>query len=203
MWVNLCRAILDDSWLVIMSALFFGIAATGLQLVLAPFRDKYPYVILPDMRISGYTPTQLNAFYDLLGPQDCDMYVDAANWDMFPFIPSYTIVISAALLQTAIWNGRDPRAAYMGLVMGLADLMETAIQRQGCVLVLQTSDVVRERLPAWAIEVASAALQVKWILASLSMGSIVAGTIRALHIGRISLPFFNKKDKASTDLKTE
>jgi hypothetical protein len=203
MWVDLCRAVIDDSWLVILSALFFGIAASGLQLVLAPFRDKYPYVILPDMRISGYTPTQLNAFYDMLGPEDCDMYVDTCNWDMFTFIPSYAIAISAALLQTAIWNGRDPRAAYMGLVMGLADLIETAIQRQGCVLVLRTSDVVRERLPEWAIEVASAALQVKWILASLSMGSIVAGTIRALHIGRIKLPFFQKKEEAPTDLKTE
>jgi hypothetical protein len=203
MWVSLCRAVLDDSYLVILAALFLGIAATGLQLVLAPFRDKYPYVILPDMRISGYTPTQLNAFYDMLGPEDCDMYVDTCNWDMFPFIPSYAIVISAGLLQTAIWNGRDPRAAYMGLVMGLADLIETAIQRQGCVLVVQTSNVVRERLPEWAIEVSSAALQVKWILVSLSMGSIVAGTIRAVHIGRISLPFFPKKDKASTDLKTE
>jgi hypothetical protein len=194
MWVNLCRTILDDAWLVNLTALFFVIAVTGLQVVLAPYRDKYPDVTLPDMRPWGYTPAQLNAYYDLLGPKGCEMYIDFGNWDMFPLIPAYAIATSVVLLQIAIWNGRDPRvAAYMGLVMGVADWLETSIQRQGCVLVLQTSNVVRERLPEWAIAVASAALQVKWILGSLSLGSIVAGTIRAVLMRRIQLlPFFQK-----------
>jgi hypothetical protein len=200
MWVNLCRTILDDAWLVTLASLFFGIAVTGLQLVLDPYRDTYPDVILPDMRPWGYTPTQLNAYYDMLGPGGCEMYIDFSNWDLFPLIPAYAIATSVVLLQIALWNGRDPRVAYMGLFMGLADLLETSIQRQGCVLVVvQTtfSNVVvqreQRRLPEWAIAVASAALQVKWILGSLSLGSIVAGTIRALHMGRIQLlPFFQK-----------
>jgi hypothetical protein len=194
MWVNLCRTILDDAWLVALASHFLGIAVTGLQIVLAPYRDNYPDVILPDMRPWGYTPTQLNAHYDMLGPKGCEMYIDFGNWDLFPLIPAYAIATSVVLLQIAIWNGRDPRvAAYMGLVMGVADWLETSIQRQGCVLVVQMSNVVRERLPEWAIAVASAALQVKWILGSLSLGSIVAGTIRAVLMRRIQLlPFFQK-----------
>lgn len=189
--LDLFRALYENPWLLGLTGVLNVVAAVGMIVVTAPTRETnngagagWATIVLPDARISGnHSPDSLHAFYHHIGPDGCRLYTAICDWDIYPFCMAYTLAMGAALSAVARWNGRDERMAYLALVAGLADLVETVIYRNGCALLYNNSDNgIPERLPEWQAELAGTATQLKWIVLSLSLGSIVAGTIRLVQM---------------------
>ena len=107
--------------------------------------EKYPDGMnLPDKRI-GYTPKELNAWYDAIGSEGCPIYVRAATVDFIPVMPTYAIFLGSILVYIADKTKRIQQSspaikeisvqlAYLPLIAALFDAVETYIQRQGCVI---------------------------------------------------------------------
>lgn len=117
----------------------------------------------PDLRF-GYTPDELNSWYDALGPAGCQAYKAMYRVDLFPFMQAYAVVLGAMTVQACRQVGIGP---YWALVFPLAayfDIFETAIPAYGCEI-FHTG----RRLSDRTIWVAIGANQFKWITFGVGM----------------------------------
>jgi hypothetical protein len=110
----------------------------------------------PDLRF-GYTPKDLNNWYDSLGMTGRDAYKRMYQWDLVPFMQTYAVVLGSLLLQAAKRAGVNPKVAmiFFPVTMGF-DFLETVIPAVGC-------DIYPQRLPHYLILVAVGANVSKWI----------------------------------------
>jgi hypothetical protein len=109
----------------------------------------------PDMRF-GYTPKELNDWFDALGRPGCEVYKAMYRWDLFPFMQAYGIVLGSLLLQAAKKTGMNPNFAMIFPLAAGLDFLETIIPAYGC-------EIHPHRLPEFLILVAIGANQFKWI----------------------------------------
>jgi len=122
---------------------------------LAAFEDG---LNVPDVRVSGYTPDELHAWYDGIGMEGCQVYTRCATWDLYAIIPSYLIFLGAILVQQGrIATKPNEGIAFLPVAVASCDFVETYLQRHGSV-------VYPERLPTALVRIASAACVTKWVL---------------------------------------
>lgn len=184
--LSIFAAILDEPVLLVLIVLLNGIAWVGMAMLSAPLKHRYPHHPLPDLRVAGYTVDELNIFYAAIGPEGCQLYVAVANWDLFPFTVSYALLLGTALVWTARQNGWSATvehvAARVAAATAMADLVETYVQRRGCSSVTYDHDPPPQPLSPTLIRMASACLQIKWILISLSVATIITGNLPRILI---------------------
>jgi hypothetical protein len=189
-FVYVFQQIADSPSLFRMSVALFAVAQIGMHVVGMPLRENYPggwYA--PDLHVFGYTSDELNRYYDtVLGDaRGCEHYIAVAEWDFFPYMIAYTLLLGSALIRAArTLRSRDDDAGNGGDEHGSAgsdnkndssssgdgianlvvlactfDLVETYVQRRGCQLYISDR---RSRLDEHEIRCASVAVQCKWAL---------------------------------------
>lgn len=136
---------------------------------------------LPDARIAGYTPAELNLWYDNIGVEGCKIYIRGANADFFPVMAAYPFFLGTMLIKATRTAGLPQNIAYLALVTVLLDAVETYIQREGCV-------VYPERLSDDRIALAANACRIKWVLLLSSMLLIAVLYIRDMMSAKPSEP---------------
>ena len=139
---------------------------------------------LPDGRVMGYSPADLNLWYDRIGVEGCKVYIQGANWDFVPVMIVYPLFLGAMLTKLARAANKPQKLSYLPLVAVACDAVETFVQRQGCV-------VYPERLSDELVTIAGHACQMKWIFL---VGSILA--LVGLHV-------HNSPPQGSSSNKTE
>ncbi|GAX26995.1 hypothetical protein FisN_9Lh304 [Fistulifera solaris] len=111
----------------------------------------------PDLRM-GFTSDELNQWYDDMGEQGQQAYLQMAAWDFCPFMVITPILIGTYLYGQLAAAGMSPNAAMMMTVAMVCDLLETYIVVYGC------KHYPKEKLPDHYVELASVGNQLKWIL---------------------------------------
>jgi hypothetical protein len=196
-----------DSWVLIgLSMAMMGVSLVGifqrsqplvsLLLAAGSSSSQQQRQQLPDARFSGYTVHELNTYYDILGMDGCRMYIAVENWDIFPFMVSYTLCLGSVLtiLARKLYPSHPRRGdslSLLAMIIWMLDMIETVIQRQGC-------RIYPDRLPDPHILLASAAVQLKWKLFMLSVGIIVIGSIRVLIVWQGINPDSNTSTTTTT-----
>jgi hypothetical protein len=157
-----CRRIADSTFLLrlIFSALIlvFGVNSY----ITAPLGGYENGLNVPDVRIAGYTPAELNLWYDRVGVEGCQVYIQAANWDFLAIMMTYPLFLGSMLIVTTRSTGLSENFAYIPLVTVVFDMVETYFQRKGCVL-------YPERLPEGVVAAAGYACVFKWIFLTVSL----------------------------------
>ena len=113
---------------------------------------------VPDGRL-GYTPDELNQWYDAIGVDGCRVYVRGANFDFYAIMPLYPLLLGsslvALLLRQQVSNNKSTFVVYLPLAAVAADIIETFLQRKGCVIYpLRLSDTM--------LSIAGNANRLKW-----------------------------------------
>jgi hypothetical protein len=129
--------------------------------------------MIPDARYWGYTVEELNAFYDALGFEGCQLYIAVETWDLVPSMISYTVCLGTFLTLLAQRYHVSDHLSLLASMVWILDIIETVIQRHGC-------RIYPDRLPEPYIRLASKAVQWKWKLASTSMLLVIAGGMHIL-----------------------
>ena len=82
----------------------------------------------PDLRF-GYTPEDIYAWMDMIGPEGRDLYQKMVRWDLFPYMESYTVLLATILSrQCQSSNMKDlSTIAYLPFLVMFCDVIETAI----------------------------------------------------------------------------
>lgn len=110
----------------------------------------------------GYTPDRLNGYYGEIGEGGCRLYVRLANWDLFPYMFLYSGLLGSVLVRVARRTGRSDAIAHLVSATLLSDMVETAVQREGCRI-----------FPSWRLDdrlvaAGSWGNRIKWILLAAS-----------------------------------
>ena len=168
------RAVANASTKFHLAFLFVFVAVFVFHHTLSLPLEKYPDGLnLPDTRF-GYTPKDLNAWYDAIGTEGCPVYVRAATVDFIPIMPTYAIFLGSLMVYFAdkskhIEQSSSPaiqeipvQLAYLPVITVLFDVVETYIQRQGCV-------IYPERLTETQIQLGSFGNMGKWIFLVTSL----------------------------------
>ena len=129
----------------------------------------------PDLRF-GYTPEELNAWYDALGPPGCQAYKAMYRVDLFPFMGAYAVVLGAMTVQACRQAGISPQLALVFPLAMYFDVFETAIPAYGCEI------YPRQRLSDRTIWVAVGANQFKWITFAVGMVLLTALWLYSLFL---------------------
>lgn len=171
------RMIAEQPILLKLSLALYVIAQIGMNVLMEPLK-KYPGgYYTPDIHFPGYTVEQLNAYYDNLGVEGCAVYIQVANWDLFPYMLGYVFPLGALHCLVARrlrqkksgkHDNNDDSKAYLALVIWLMDVVETVLQRRGCV-------IYPDRLSSWQIRLAGTCQRLKWTLGALSVGQLLVG----------------------------
>ena len=163
-----------------LSVMLYLIAQAGMHRLMRPLFNYPPDGHrIPDMRVMGYSVTELNDYYDTLGVVGCRQYVEVENWDFFPFMPGYILLQGSLHVLAARQLRQSDRDALGVLLIFLLDAVESYWQRRGCVL--YSSQPQHERLADWQIHLASACVRLKWTVLIVSGAQ---GLIKALQIYR-------------------
>ena len=186
-FLTVCRNIADSTALLWLFFLFLLPVFGFHSYIAAPLEAYDDGLNLPDARF-GYTPDELNLWYDRIGVEGCRMYKLAADWDMYAIMIIYPLFLGSMLVKSARIAGMSERMAYLPLVTVACDVVETYFQREGCIL-------YPERLTDGQIILASYANRLKWAGLVLSMTLIVALFVPATLSSRPS----QKEGEAKTE----
>jgi hypothetical protein len=129
----------------------------------------------PDLRF-GYTPQELNAWYDALGTAGCQAYKAMYRADLFPYMQAYTVVLGAMMVQACRQVGITPQLALVFPLTMYFDVFETSIPAYGCEI------YPGQRLSDRAIWVAVGANQFKWMSAGVGMVMLTALWLYSLFL---------------------
>ena len=115
----------------------------------------------PDLRM-GFTSDELNQWYDAMGEEGRQAYLNMAAFDFCP------MAINPILLGTFLYSqltaaGFSSNSAMIMPLAMVCDLLETYIVVYGC------KNYPNERLPDHYVELASVGNQLKWILYSTGL----------------------------------
>ena len=128
----------------------------------------------PDIRLFGYTVSELNTYYDTLGEEGCQAYVRVSDWDFFPYMFGYSILVGTFLLRASRQFGHAEAVTLLAPLIHTCDLVETYVQKQGCLL-------YPVRLSEDAINAGSYAVRMKWMLFAIAMLYVCAGGAKYLY----------------------
>lgn len=145
-------------------------------------------LVLPELRVAGYSAAELNAFYQRIGgettPHDgggdgiggnggiggIQRYADLAAWELFPLLAAYPLLLGAILVRLARWKldgyWTSDWIALAAVPVAVADGIATLLTRRGCLL-YKAARQQRQFLSDGQILVASTAVTVKWALVAL------------------------------------
>ena len=115
----------------------------------------------PDVRF-GYSVQELHDYYEALGEEGCQIYIQTAKFDLCPYMILYCLSGSALTVRAARAAGNAPQLAYFLLAAMSADVLETSLQLYGCTLHPQT-------MHATLIHIAAFANRVKWTLGATAL----------------------------------
>lgn len=172
-FVSFFRSVADSALLFRLALTLEVISVVGMTVLsqrLAAFDQGLPP---PDLLLFGYTADELNAYYETLGEEGCKAYIDFANWDLFPYMFGYSITLGAFLILSSRQWGHSEAIALLAPLTHTCDLVETYLQKQGCV-------VYPERLSEDVVRCASYAVRLKWALFSLAILYAVSGGVKYL-----------------------
>lgn len=113
----------------------------------------------PDLRM-GFTLDELNQWYEAMGEEGRQAYLEMATFDFFPYMEVTPILLGTFLYSQLTAAGMSPSAAMIMPVAMICDLAETYIVAYGC------KGYPNEKLPEHYVELASLGNQVKWVLYS-------------------------------------
>jgi hypothetical protein len=152
-----------DRWWIIVTCVVFQIMFLGLifpklRVLLNELEAGPP----PDIRF-GYTPRELNVWYDAIGEEGCKSYMQLAMLDVFPYMVSYTLVLGGLLVKVARRASVSEQVALLAPLLMMLDVVETVIPAYGCFLYPE------ERLSTELIQVSSLANQLKWVIFGCSL----------------------------------
>jgi hypothetical protein len=174
-----------------------SIAIAGVILLSKRLDDYAPSVSVPDLRVRGYTSTQIyDEFYNTIGTEGCTIYYALATWDVFILIPAYTLLLGTLWVHVSrctydkmpfanqkcgYWNA--DRRAHIVMAIALMDCIETMLQRRGCALIMENSSDEQQQLSEMQIRLASTAVTLKWFLLLLFFLSIIERLYRGYAVG--------------------
>jgi hypothetical protein len=180
--IALFRKVADSQLLLGLNLVAVFAAFGAIQFIALPLNAYQDGSNLPDTRLTGYTPVELNTWYDSIREDGCQVYVKVANWDFCPIMPSYVLLLGAVLsklIRQRPQSGLSEYLAYLPVLTGLCDAVETYLQRLGCVL-------YPERLSKSSVQIASHACQSKWVLLLGTLALIVVLFTRVMFSSRNS-----------------
>jgi hypothetical protein len=148
------------------------ISAISFPVLIYAGKDHSP---LPDARaITGYTPSQLRSFYTKIGVKGCEAYVQVADFDCYLYMPIYMVCLGTLMVRASdvlVVGTTSSSSEIWALLPVLAvtfDLVETYLQRQGCLRDLED----------YEIRGASLAMQSKWVLLAVSIAFIIVAILK-------------------------
>jgi len=177
------RIVADEPLLLnYLSFLLFAIAHIGMMNVLmVPLTQYTNAFYTPDIWLWDYSVDTLNAYYDTLGVEGCQYYVQVANWDLFPYMPAYVFLVGpwqvAVARKLGKTNSSGGDAYHLWLrpwvlwIVWTLDFVETLIQRQGCI-------IYPDRLRDSTIVLASLCQGCKGTLLILSVAQLLVGAAK-------------------------
>ena len=194
------RYIADSHMLLFLVLLLNCIALTGMHLISAQLvsgndddgRMMPPngsILDLPDLRFTGYTADELHDFYKNLGVEGRQIYIQIENWDIFPYMLSYTLCLGTFLVIMARRIKKcgiiisSERFCYLSTLIWVCDMVETLIQRHGCIIYSDTNNNVL--LPPKTVALASACVCLKWFLLGISVFLLITGGILCAVVGKL------------------
>lgn len=128
----------------------------------------------PDIRFFGYTVSELNSYYETLGEEGCQAYVKVADWDFFPYMFGYSILVGVFLLRASRQHAHPEAVALLSPMIYTCDLVETYVQKQGCLL-------FPIRLSEDVIQAGNYAVRTKWVLFIVAIVYVCSGGAKYLY----------------------
>jgi hypothetical protein len=122
-------------------------------------RTKYlPYNPLPcpDVWFS-IPPNKLYTYLGEIGPEGRLAYLKINAWDFFPYMPSYTILLSALLFRQCINAGWNTKISLLVPLIMMMDIVEST-------LLGYATQQFPSQLDPFLISLASFANQIKWMI---------------------------------------
>lgn len=171
-FLYLCRAIANSRqllWCTSAALIFVFAVQRSIAKPLGAFTDG---LNIPDARITGYSSDELNLWYDNIGVEGCKTYIICTHWDFLAIMVTYPLFLGSMLISVGTPAGLSENLAYIPLVNVAFDIVETYIQREGCVK-------YPERLTGHRIQIASVACQIKWVFLVTTMFAIPVLYLRA------------------------
>jgi hypothetical protein len=126
---------------------------------------------IPDARaLTGYTPSQLRAFYTQIGNKGCAAYVQVEDFDCYLYMPVYMVFMGVLMVRATDVLGTSSCEIWplLPVLAVTLDMVETYLQRQGCLRDLED----------YEIRGASMAMQFKWVLLTISTGFIIVAIVK-------------------------
>jgi len=133
--------------------------------------DTFNTASVPDIYF-GYSSKELYAMYEAWGEEGRKVYIRLAMGDLFLFIPAYTILFGAILINVLGKPGFTENLAWITIFSALCDYAETSVQAFGCI-------IFPEHLSDVSYAVGSIANQLKWVSLSVSGALLlIAGALQ-------------------------
>lgn len=126
---------------------------------LAPYQGEDR--LQPDDSLIGFTPDQLNQFYDDLDTQGCTKYVRVCIWYLIPFVETVGFAVAMILVERGQSAGIGNHPQQLGVLIPLlfvcCGVIDKGVQMSGCL-------AYPARLTNATIRCASCCLIGQWIL---------------------------------------
>jgi hypothetical protein len=186
-FLYLCRTIANSRnllWCTSAALIFVFAAQPFIAKPLSKFTDG---LNVPDARITGYSSDELNLWYDNIGVEGCKTYILCTHWDFAAIMVIYPLFLGSMLIAVGKSAGLSENLAYIPLVTVAFDIVETYIQREGCVK-------YPERLTGHRIKMASVACQFKWGFLGSTILAILVVYVR-MQLLRKDTSDFNATEK--------
>jgi hypothetical protein len=171
-FLYLCRAIANSRQLLWCTSATLLVVFAVQRFIARPLWKFPDGLNIPDARITGYSSDELNLWYDSVGVEGCKTYILCTHWDFFAIMVTYPLFFGSMLIFVGTQAGLSENLAYIPLLNVAFDVVETYIQREGCVK-------YPERLTDHRIQMASVACQIKWFFLISTMVAILALYLRA------------------------
>ena len=167
MFLSLLETIHSSHLLVTAVIAMVGISGIGMYYHWIRLLQFTSMSSVPDMKF-GFSPGELNVFFHRLGPRGSEAYQGFCTWDLYSFIPTYTMTGMLLLYRLISVDGsykfhktKKPfLLIWLFPAMALSDYVETAIPCYGAF-------IFPEELDRKLVRMASLGNQGKWVFTAL------------------------------------
>lgn len=121
-----------------------------------------PYGGAPDVWFA-YRPLQLGEWLANMSEEGCQTYIRMAQWDLFPYMECYTLLLGTLLLQQVRAAGLSDRIAMIFPAVMVMDVIETIVPVRWC---------GQENVSLNVLGLAAVANKYKWVLFGAGLGNL-------------------------------
>ena len=110
----------------------------------------------------GYTADEVRYWLYKLGPEGREKYLQMVMWDIFPYMPAYTILLGSLLLMESERGQHPSELAWAAPFVVVCDAVETCLNGYA-------TKIFPQKMNKWLVLVSSVANMLKWVSFAASL----------------------------------